>query len=39
MLGFSQYMPEERKLLSQDAVSIAISSSLLNLSCFCFFCA
>lgn len=37
MLGFSQYMPEERKLLSQDAVSIAISSSLLNLSCFCSF--
>ena len=30
MLGFAQYMPEERKLLSQDAVSVYISSFLLN---------
>jgi len=30
MLGFAQYMPEERKLHSQDAVSAACNCSLLN---------
>ena len=29
MLGFAQYMPEERKLLSEDAVSVFVNS-LLN---------
>jgi len=31
MLGFAQYMPEERKLLSQDAVSVDSKIFLLNL--------
>jgi len=30
MLGFAQYMPEERKLLSQDAVSADYNNYLLN---------
>jgi len=30
MLGFAQYMPEERKLLSQDAVSTDRNHLLLN---------
>jgi len=29
MLGFAQYMPEERKLLSQDAVSVTTDDFLL----------
>jgi len=31
MLGFSQYMPEERKLHSQDAVSVCFTYSSFNL--------
>lgn len=30
MLGFAQYMPQERKLLSQEAVCVALSVIFLG---------
>jgi len=38
MLGFAQYMPEERKLLSQDAVSADFNTFLLNLYFLLIYC-